>query len=229
VNIVHTDLRTIAPDIYWRHAWSLAEERYRPPSTLLPRGEADLRRELLFCLLGGHGISYELNASAAAILWDRGLFHGWTPRHPELEAELSARQFEPRRRDGTARRYRFPTRKAGILADAAAWLYATGPLLPLLRRCEEERDRRRLLCACPGIGPKSASWLLRNCGLAERLAILDIHVIRAMRESGRLKGYALPRDYEAIEEQFVAWCDELGAEPGGFDLLLWDWSRTRSA
>jgi N-glycosylase/DNA lyase len=76
------------------------------------------------------------------------------------------------------------------------------------------------------MGPKSASLLLRNCGLAARLAILDIHVLRAKRDSGRIEGGDVTRDYDLIEGRFVTWCDELGADPAGFDLLLWEWSRS---
>lgn len=220
-------LHRVAPDIYWRHAWSVAEERYRRIARPDPRAgrEDALRRELLFCVVGGHGVSYDLNRSAAEILWRRGLFRHWRPSPSALQIELSRAQFEPIRRDGSLRRYRFPARKAQLLVDAAAWLASVGPLCALLRARPSELDRRALLCRCPGIGLKSASWLLRNCGMAERLAILDVHVLRVLRETGRVGPAQLPRDYDAVERAFLRWCDELGADPAGFDLLLWDWSR----
>jgi N-glycosylase/DNA lyase len=78
------------------------------------------------------------------------------------------------------------------------------------------------------MGLKSASWLLRNCGLAAELAILDVHVLRAMQESGRASVNVVD-DYEELERAFLVWCHELGAEPAGFDLLLWEWSRSNAA
>jgi thermostable 8-oxoguanine DNA glycosylase len=134
----------------------------------------------------------------------------------------------PLRKDGSPRRYRYPRRKARLLGDALRWLVETGPLFSTLIGLDGEHERREFLASCPGIGLKSASWLLRNCGLAEELAILDVHVLRVMRESGRLGAGALG-DYEALERAFLAWCAELGAEPAGFDLLLWEWSRSPAA
>jgi N-glycosylase/DNA lyase len=219
-------LRLAAPDVYWRHAWDVAGQRYSRPDASASSGrEAVVRRELLFCVLGGHGVSYELNRSAAELLWRKGLFRHWRPRAASLETELARSQFAPPRRDGGPRRYRFPARKARLLVEAASWLGRVGMLSDALAAICTERERRALLCGCPGVGPKSASWLLRNCGLAERLAILDVHVLRVLRESGRVTEAMLPRDYEHVEETFLSWCDELGADPAGFDLLLWEWSR----
>ncbi len=221
------ELRLVAPDVYWRHAWDIAGDRYpRATPPTVAGGEARLRRELLFCLLGGHGIPYELNGSATEILWRRGLFRHWRPTTTLLEDELSRAQFEPQRRDGTLRRYRYPTRKAKLLTDAARWLGQDGLLFPALQSLVSERERRALLCECPGMGPKSASWLLRNCGMAARLAILDVHVLRVMRESGLTNGVVTASNYNQLEQMFVSWCDDLGADPAGFDLLLWEWSRT---
>ncbi|HEY5286719.1 MAG TPA: hypothetical protein VIJ50_06415 [Solirubrobacteraceae bacterium] len=221
------DLRLAAPDVYWKHAWDIAGDRY--PRASLPTtagGEARIRRELLFCLLGGHAVSYELNESAADVLWRRGVFRHWHATTARLESELSRPQFEPRRSDGTPRRYRYPARKARLLTEAARWLSQTGPLFSALLLRKSERARRALLCECPGMGPKSASWLLRNCGMAARLAILDVHVLRVMRESGRIDGTTKRDTYNKLEQTFVTWCDDLGADPAGFDLLLWEWSRT---
>lgn len=89
----------------------------------------------------------------------------------------------------------------------------------------DERERRRLLCECPGVGPKSASWVLRNVGLASQLAILDIHVTRALQAAGRIAGARLPRDYEIVEIAFLRWCRDLAAPPPAFDLFLWEWQR----
>ncbi|MGO9762372.1 MAG: hypothetical protein ACLP1Q_14040 [Solirubrobacteraceae bacterium] len=225
------ELRQLAPDIYWRHAWEIVGERYPAPPPPGPAdGERRIRRELLFCLLGGHGVPYELNLSASDLLWERGLFRHWRPNPHTLESELSREQFMPERRDGTPRRYRYPRRAAGLLSQAGRWLAHNSPLFEALALLAGERDRRQLLCECPGIGPKSASWLLRNCGLAHELAILDVHVLRMMRESGRMAEHdGGGSDYEALEQTFVSWCRELGAEPAGFDLLLWEFSRAGAA
>jgi thermostable 8-oxoguanine DNA glycosylase len=145
----------------------------------------------------------------------------------ELEAELAAPQFEPLRTNGELRRYRFPSRKAQLIAAAQEWLYDQDSLTAALAELESDGARRKLICQCPGIGLKSASWLLRNTGWASELAILDIHVIRAMEGCGRIRDVHLPRDYERVEQIYLAWCDEIGSDPARFDLVLWDFSRQR--
>jgi thermostable 8-oxoguanine DNA glycosylase len=211
-------------------AWTTCAEVYcrvATPQFSAPT-RAQFERELLFCLLGGFGISFELALSASTTLWELDPF---APRWEEAEIldricfELSQRQFEPRNASGSLRRYRFPNRKAHLILAARRWLAVTGRVHQALTELELEQDRRRLLCNCPGIGPKSASWLLRNLGMATRLAILDVHLIRALQEAGKITTETLPRDYEAVEAVFLAWCDQLGAPPAAFDLFVWEWQR----
>ena len=88
------------------------------------------------------------------------------------------------------------------------------------------KDRRRLLSECPGVGFKTASWVLRNLGLGDELAIIDIHVLRALVGAKRIPdGIQIPKDYEMAEEAFIAWCDELDAPSAAFDLFVWHWQR----
>ncbi len=190
--------------------------------------EDDLRRELIFCLLGGHAVPYELARSSADVVSTVGVFDAERDDAELLallERELSTPQFLPRRVDGSLRRYRYPRRKAQLLVACRAWVNGLDSLREALLGASGERARRELLCRCPGVGPKSASWMLRNCGLGENLAILDVHVLRAMASAGRLEPASLPRDYDRVEAAFLAWCHELGASAGAFDLLLWEFSR----
>jgi N-glycosylase/DNA lyase len=98
-------------------------------------------------------------------------------------------------------------------------------VLQRLVQIEDEHQRRLFLEQCPGVGPKTGSWILRNLGLASTLAILDVHVLRALEASGRVIEPSLPQDYPVVEQAFVAWCNELGASPAAFDLFLWEWQR----
>lgn len=211
-------------------AWLVCADLYceKVEALICPRNR-DVEGEFLFCLLGGFGITYEHNRSAAKIVaelepfsesWDDGqLFEA-------VARTLSCAQFEPRRRDGTLRRYRFPQRKALLFVNARRWVMENAPLDERLQRLSSVKDRRNFLCSCPGIGPKTASWLMRNLGWAEEIAILDVHVVRALSEAGRIgQGVRLPRDYEAIENAFLEWCRELSAPPAAFDLFTWEWQR----
>lgn len=190
--------------------------------------EASFQRELLFCLLGGFGVSFEMAASASAVIdcLEPYAAH-WSSDNlsDRIEQELRLPQFEPRTAAGGLRRYRFPARKAQTVARSVDWIRSTGPVVERLVLIEDEHRRRTLLEECPGVGPKTGSWILRNLGLASSLAILDVHVVRALESCGRVADPSLPRDYLAVEEAFLTWCRELDALPAAFDLFLWEWQR----
>jgi N-glycosylase/DNA lyase len=213
----------------WRGVWAeFGTEFERRAGLLAGVEEHELRRELLFCLLGGHGVPYELGRSATDVVARLDVFEPTRDDDDLAELlfnQLDAPQFEPRRVDGALRRYRYPARKAALIVGCRNWLTGIQQLGCSLRELSCERERRRALCECPGLGLKSASWLLRNCGLAEDLAILDVHVLRVMTAAGRLGVAKLPRDYERVEAAFVEWCNEIGAPAAGFDLMLWELSR----
>jgi len=110
--------------------------------------------------------------------------------------------------------------------DARRWLREHDAIVSDLAGIKCEYERRRVLSACPGIGSKTASWLLRNLGLANSLAIIDVHVFRALQKTKRLTNTAsLPKDYERAEGAFLEWCNELEAPAAAFDLFLWEWER----
>jgi thermostable 8-oxoguanine DNA glycosylase len=212
----------------WHEAWLKRAVAYERTAPAIASGECALRHELVFCLLGGHGVSFELALSATDVVMGLCPFDSiWSSveLRDALAEQLSTPQFDPRRSDGGFRRYRYPNRKAGLLLEARDWVLENGEISQKLAVIDCEYKRREWLCDCPGLGPKSASWLLRNTGYAYRLAILDVHILRAMQEVGRLPEMRLPRDYESVEACFLAWCDELGAPASALDLFLWEWQR----
>jgi N-glycosylase/DNA lyase len=213
----------------WHECWQELQTRYDALFDLrFNVTEELLRDEALFCLLGGYGVPYELALSATRRLLALELFsRTWKPQALEarLWRELSSPQFEPRRGSGELRRYRYPKRKASLIVSARTWLLQEASVLDRLRAIDDERVRREFLCGCPGFGQKTASWLLRNLGLGRGLAIIDVHVLRALIEERRLVDVRLPRDYAQVEEAFLSWCEELDASPAAFDLFLWEWQR----
>lgn len=218
-------VRVVDWSALWGEFGSFYVERVTAP---VDTGSHDIEDELLFCLLGGHGVTFELARSASAVLAPLNVFgRDWEANTLErlLREELEAAQFEPRRRDGSLRRYRYPRRKAQLIAQAADWARGRRPLLENLAALDDEHTRRQLLCGCPGVGLKTASWLLRNVGLAEGLAVVDIHVLRALASAGRVTETRLPRDYYSVERCFLEWCQELNAPPAAFDLMLWELQR----
>jgi N-glycosylase/DNA lyase len=219
-------------DPWWAPIWARHGHRYTTPASTPPAGEGALRRELLFCLLGGHGVTYELARSATTVIRRlRPFDSAWTHARLRcaLQRELAKPQFEPPRQDGTLRRYRYPARKSWLIADAVIWVRTQGGLRNALAARATEVERRSWLCECPGVGLKTASWILRNCNWARNLAILDVHLLRALREAQIIGAPNLPRDYELVEHAYLRWAEQLGACPAALDNFLWDIQRARSA
>ena len=210
----------------WRAAEGFYRQAFAPSKFVCHEGIED---ELLFCLLGGYGIAEEHGRSAWQKVRRLGPFsEDW--RDDDLFASIMATlelsQFEPRRADGSLRRYRFPKRKAAIIVGARKWVRSHQPLAEYLLYWDDPKDRRKLLLGCPGLGLKSASWLLRNLGMGDGLAILDVHLVRALQGAQRIADEVrLPRDYYAVEEAFLDWCHELDAPSDAFDLFIWEWQR----
>jgi N-glycosylase/DNA lyase len=221
--------RTLHPPL--EEAWQKLRISYEARVAEQVRGEPTeeaLRSELIFCLLGGFGVPFELALSAAQLVETINPFDGgWDS--PSLQdtllRELERPQFEPRKKDGTCRRYRYPARKSELLVRARDWVVGRETLAKDLVEEPSESKRRDVLCECPGIGLKTASWILRNLGLGRDLAIVDVHILHALQSAGRVGAVRLPRDYFLVEERFCAWCSELGARAAAFDLFLWEWQR----
>ena len=189
----------------------------------------EVETELLFCLMGGFGITYEHGQSAAKVIWQLRPFSEEWDDHDLFKAlsdALMQPQFGPAKADGACRRYRFPLQKASTIVKVRNWLNCNGPLHQRLPEMGSCRERRRFLSGCPGMGLKTASWLLRNLGMGADLATIDIHVTRALSEAGRIPAnIRMPRDYEVVEDAFLGWCQELDASPAAFDLFVWHWQR----
>ena len=216
-------------DLWWAPVWARHSPQYVDAATRAPADERALRRELIFCLLGGHGVTFELAMSATDVVLAMCPFDAsWTHATlgEALRSEFGKPQFEPRRRDGSLRRYRFPTRKAHLITEAVSWVALQDGLRGGLKARSDESDRRAWLCECPGVGMKTASWVLRNCGWARNVAILDVHLLRALVEADVVRDTTLPRDYLAVEDAYLRWADELGACPAALDLFLWDVQRS---
>jgi thermostable 8-oxoguanine DNA glycosylase len=173
-----------------------------------------LAEELAACLLGGFGMKAELGLAAYARLRDRGLLEG-TPTDSLLERSLA----EPFVIRGYARRYRFPRQKARYLAGC----------LRLLSDFAEPSDDvvlRDQLAEFPGIGLKTASWIVRNyCG-SNRVAVLDVHILRAGRHIGLFPPEISPqRHYCNLEDAFIRFAAALDTGAGMLDGMIWDYMR----
>jgi thermostable 8-oxoguanine DNA glycosylase len=175
--------------------------------------ESSLREQVGFCLLGGFGITAEMNHAVYDRLEGAGTFE---PSQTPVAVEIESLLREPVLVDGRLRRYRFPKQRAARLAEAMCTLDERPPSL------ESMKAFRADLLLIRGIGPKTASWIARNWLGSEEVAILDIHIIRAGVLIGLFdRRQAVPRDYDAMEARFLEFARAIDVRPSLLDAIMW--------
>ena len=180
-----------------------------------------LAEEVAACLLGGHGIPAEVGLAAYARVRDE--------LHARATSVLPATVLEnlllsPLTVGGRQIHYRFARQRARYLAGA----------LEKLQRLEEislnDIALRDALCTLPGIGPKTASWIVRNRRSSDAVAILDVHIVRACTYMGVFSQYSDPaRRYRDMEGSFLTFCARTNTRASVLDAVMWGTMRTISA
>lgn len=177
-----------------------------------------LAEEVAACLLGGWGMPAELALAAYSRLRERDLLRPGTTAG-ELEESLS----EPFVLQGRARKYRFIRQKSNYLSGCLA-------RLPDFEQPEDDVAFRDKLKDLPGIGLKTASWIVRNLRPQSEVAILDIHIIKVGQHLGLFPEKWRPEThYRELEERFVAFARAIDVSAATLDGLMWDHVRRLSA
>lgn len=209
-------MRSVPWGLSWQHGtaayWLEATRRSGRAARLNGhRLTETLHDEVALCVLGGFGMPYELALAAYNELHARVLSRTRTPSAAEIASVL----VEPLCVGSAVRRYRFPHQRAHRLSSALNYLSAhSQPATPL-----EIRD---YLTGAPGIGLKTASWIVRNRWPDTQVAILDVHVLRA-----GVRAHVFPEDltvqssYRHLEALFVAWADTESIRPADLDATIW--------
>lgn len=180
------------------------------------QAQGTLSEELVFCMLGGYGITAELAMAAFEACRDSRLIS-----HFESSTDVWTEQLQqPLMVNGKLQKYRYPKQKARYIAEAMAYLQKN-----TLSGLDGKQLRDELL-KIKGVGPKTAGWVARNYLDTDEVAILDIHLIRA----GQLCGVFTPnqrveRDYFEMETRFIDFCNALTARPAVLDCLIWSQMR----
>ncbi|WP_186193204.1 8-oxoguanine DNA glycosylase [Burkholderia gladioli] len=190
---------------YWR-ALMLQDDGVPPRYRL---GE-NLLEETFACVLGGYGIPAEVGNSAFAALRDEGLIRVNVPAE-QIALCLS----KPLSVGGRQIKYRFAKTKSIVLADVAAAFQKTAPP-------KEPLVLREWLSSLRGIGPKTASWIVRNYTGSDEVAILDIHILRAGAYCGLFPtARSRPGEYIGLERRFLDFSRALGVRPSELDACIW--------
>ena len=193
---------------YWRGQTLQYERSGRYASTRLG---ADLIEEVAACLLGGYGMPAEVGLAAFRRLRDGRLLDARAGRSTLEDALAAPLDVGGRMRPLPC----FPRQKAAYLAGCLARLerYAAPA---------DDVALRGDLMGMPGIGPKTASWIVRNHRRSDRVAILDVHVVRAGVVLGLFPPDASPaRDYLGLEATFLGFAAAIGVAAGPLDSIMW--------
>ena len=203
--IVWGGVEEIGSPAYWS-AQSWLWEMDEPDHYRLGRS---LREEVLACLLGGHGISAEVGLAAYQRLRAR-------PNNELLDVDRCCELLlEPLDVRGRAVRYRFANQKARYVGGAMAGLEGIPDKLG-------DIELRDALAGLPGIGLKTASWVVRNWRGSDAVSILDVHIIRAAEGLGLFReGWRVSKDYRLMERAYLAFCRAIGARASILDSVMW--------
>ena len=78
--------------------------------------------------------------------------------------------------------------------------------------------------AIHGIGPKTSRFIIMHSRPKQRLATLDTHILRWMRDQGIETPKATPQSrklYKELEDKFLTLCDKCAILPSQLDLKIW--------
>jgi N-glycosylase/DNA lyase len=172
-----------------------------------------LFEEVVACLLGGWGIPGDIGVTAFKRLQQEGLLGSQLDQEA---IELALRQ--PFEVPGRSRpvRYRFATQRSMRIVRAGAVLADADP------PAEPVALRDWLAEHVPGVGLKTASWIVRNLFEDAPVAVVDVHLRRAGLGAGFFDpGWRLPRDYNRFESAFLEVARHGEVVPGQLDHTVW--------
>ena len=78
--------------------------------------------------------------------------------------------------------------------------------------------------AIHGSGPKTSRFIIMHSRPNQRLATLDTHILRWMRDQGIETPKATPQSkklYKELEQKFLTLCDKCAILPSQLDLKIW--------
>lgn len=170
--------------------------------------------EIMACLLGGFGLKAEIGLAAYFKIKN---YYNNSGKKIFSQDELEEKLSEPLSINGKYLKYRFPKQKAKYLAG-------------ILNNFDENKfatlsdlEARNYLITFPGIGYKTASWVVRNWRSSDEVAIIDVHIMRAMQILGVYEQGACPqKDYLMLEKKFLSFANAIRTKASDLDAIVWD-------
>jgi len=171
-----------------------------------------LEEETIACLLGGYGIPAEVGLAA----YDR--FRLEMRKDPASLLD-PARTYEllskPLEMGSRSVKYRFARQKSSYLAAAMT-------ALPGIDQSANDKELRNQLVKLPGIGLKTASWIVRNWRQSDEVSILDIHIMRAGQALNIFpKSWKVENRYLDLESAYLTFAEAIDARASILDSVMW--------
>lgn len=198
--------------------------------------EKQIWKELCFCLLSGN-VAFELVKSVIDVLDDNGfLDYNWILKERQSQKLIfklfNEPNFEPRKKDGQLRKYRYPQKRSKEITGAAKILYSNSSIKEILEKSISDVQIRNFLAkTIPGIGIKESSHFLRNVGYSNSLAIIDIHVLNFLKQNHFVNPSDIPylteSRYEKLEIILQNLAEFHGLDLGILDLAIWHRMRNK--
>jgi N-glycosylase/DNA lyase len=161
-------------------------------------------------LLGGHGLPHQVGLAAFEAVRADGLL-----RRPVDMSDIEQVLRRPLKIGDRTVRYRFPAQRARYLVGALARLRTQHPP-------ESARALREWLLDLPGIGPKTAGWIIRNHLTSDDVAVIDIHVLEAGIDASVFDASWTPaRHYDLLQAMFLAWARQGEVSAADLDAVIW--------
>lgn len=201
--------KNIFTPAYWKTQYLMHNENKNKIDNRLG---SNLLEEISACMLGGFGIPSNVGLAAFHRLKQNNLLKPGTSK-TIIKEVLS----EPiKTSSGNTVHYRFVNQKSEYLA-----LFLNRDDIYDIQT-EDAFELRKWLLQIKGIGLKTASWITRNWLESDRVAIIDIHLLRA----GRLTGIFpevndINSHYLFLESQFVEFCEKLNVKASIMDAIMW--------
>lgn len=214
--VVEVELADESLRFWWGHEGLIgttafwADQTRRSYAGVSSRLGGSLGEEVAACILGGFGMPVEVGLAAFERLRQAGALE--QPDRERVEALLREPLALP---NGGSSRYRFPRQRAERLC--AALDYLRGASVPA-----EGRQLRDWLLDVPGVGPKTAGWIVRNHTGCQDVAIIDVHLRRAGVAAGFFsRTWRIERDYGRFEGAFLTAAQLADVSAAELDACIW--------
>lgn len=192
--------------------------------------EDKLWQELCFCILSAN-VSFELAKSVIHRISDNNMLNPeWIIEDKTSESTLfnflDGSNFEPVKKNGELRRYRYPKVKSQQIVNAAKRIYCNNSIKEILNEFDSDVLARNFFYTeIAGLGIKEASHFLRNIGFATSLAIIDVHVFNFLKEFSLIDfeiGTSLTlKNYLLLEKTLKNLSEYHGLDLSILDLAIW--------